>query len=90
MALVFVLLLCAASGVRLFVFHPPMLWIRDIAGSISLVCTFFALVRLPAGDVLALTNIFPLWIALLSWPVLGVRPTLGARQAGLLAGAFLR
>ncbi|MEX2140167.1 MAG: DMT family transporter [Pirellulales bacterium] len=91
LALVFALLLCAAAGVRLFVFHPPMLWIRSLAGSISLVCTFYALVRLPVGDVLALTNIFPLWIALLSWPVLGVRPTLGVwvAVASGIAGVWL-
>jgi drug/metabolite transporter (DMT)-like permease len=77
LALLFALVLCVAARVRLFILRPRMLWMRSIAGSISLVCTFFALVRLPVGDVLALTNIFPLWIALLSWPVLGARPTAG-------------
>ena len=51
------------------------LWIRSIAGSISLVCTFFAFTRMPISDVLTITNLFPVWIALLSWPLLGVRPT---------------
>jgi drug/metabolite transporter (DMT)-like permease len=77
LALVFALSVAMATGVRLVVLHPPTMWVRSIAGSISLVCTFYALPRLPIGDVLALTNIFPLWIALLSWPVLGVRPTPG-------------
>ena len=52
------------------------LWIRSIAGSISLVCTFFAFTRMPISDVLTITNLFPVWIALLSWPLLGVRPSL--------------
>jgi drug/metabolite transporter (DMT)-like permease len=91
LALLFALGLCAAARVRLYLVRPPILWLRSIAGSISLVCTFFALVRLPVGDVLALTNIFPLWIALLSWPVLGVRPSVGVwiAVASGIAGVWL-
>jgi drug/metabolite transporter (DMT)-like permease len=90
LALAFALVLSIWSGVRL-VLGSRTLWIRSIAGSISLVCTFYALVRLPVGDVLALTNIFPLWIALLSWPVLGVRPTPGVwvAVASAIAGVWL-
>ncbi len=77
LALVFALALALALWARakLVVFRPGTMWIRSIAGSISLLCTFYSLTRLPIGDVLALTNMFPLWIAILSWPVLGVRPT---------------
>ena len=53
-----------------------MLWIRSLAGSMSLVGVFFAFTRMPVGDVLTLTNVFPLWVALLSWPLDGVRPNL--------------
>jgi drug/metabolite transporter (DMT)-like permease len=90
LALVFALVLSIWSGVPL-VFGSRTLWLRSIAGSISLVCTFYALVRLPVGDVLALTNIFPLWIALLSWPVLGVRPTAGVwvAVASAIVGVWL-
>jgi len=91
LALVFALALAAAYGVRLVFFRPTTLWLRGIAGSVSLVCTFYALPRLPVGDVLALTNIFPLWIALLSWPVLGVRPSAGVWVAVVsgIAGVWL-
>jgi drug/metabolite transporter (DMT)-like permease len=91
LALVFSLSLALWANVRLVLFRPRTLWLRSIAGSISLVCTFFALPRLPVGDVLALTNIFPLWIALLSWPVLGVRPTVGVwvAVASGIAGVWL-
>jgi len=29
---------------------------------------------MPIADVLTLTNVFPMWVALLSWPLLGERP----------------
>jgi drug/metabolite transporter (DMT)-like permease len=64
--------LCA--GVKFAVWEPPILWMRSIAGSISLVGTFFALTRLPISDVFTLTNMFPVWVALLSWPLLGHFP----------------
>ena len=67
-------LLAALGGVPL-VWGRPLLWVRSLAGSVSLMCTFFAFTRLPISDVLTLTNLFPLWIALLAWPVLGQRPT---------------
>lgn len=76
LALLFSLALCAAARVRLAVWRPRTLWVRSFAGSVSLVCGFYALSHMEAvGDVLALTNMFPLWIALLSWPVLGEVPT---------------
>jgi drug/metabolite transporter (DMT)-like permease len=74
LALVFATLLTLHAGAKLVVWRPKMLWIRSIAGSVSLVCTFFALTRLPVADVLTLTNVFPIWVALLSWPLLGELP----------------
>ena len=56
-----------ASGTTLVVFRPPTLWVRSLAGSVSLVCNFYALTRLPVGDVLTLTNTYPLWIVALTW-----------------------
>jgi drug/metabolite transporter (DMT)-like permease len=82
--------LAALGGVPL-VWRPPSLWVRSLAGSVSLTCTFFAFTRLPVSDVLTLTNLFPLWVALLAWPVLGQRPTAGVWLAVLmgLAGVVL-
>jgi drug/metabolite transporter (DMT)-like permease len=48
---------------------------RSICGSISLLCSFYAFKHLPASDVIAITNTFPIWVAILSWPLLGERPT---------------
>jgi drug/metabolite transporter (DMT)-like permease len=74
MALVLSALLVRAAGARFVFLRPGTLWVRSIAGSISLVCTFFALTRLPVSDVLTVTNMFPIWVAVLSWPMLGEAP----------------
>ncbi len=75
LALVLATTLTLRAGARLVVFHPRILWLRSIAGTVSLLCTFYALPRLPISDVLTLTNMFPVWVALLSWPLAGERPT---------------
>ncbi len=62
------------AGGKLVVFGSRALWLRSLAGSTSLVLTFFALTRLPVADALTLTNLFPIWVALLSWPMLHQRP----------------
>ncbi|MDX2037429.1 MAG: DMT family transporter [Isosphaeraceae bacterium] len=53
-----------AAGARLVFLSPPTLWIRSLAGSFSLICNFYAMTRLPVGDVLTITNTYPLWIIL--------------------------
>jgi drug/metabolite transporter (DMT)-like permease len=75
LALVFAVLLTRAAGARFVVFRPRVLWVRSIAGSLSLVSTFYAFCHLPVADVMTLTNMFPIWVALLSWPVLGEVPS---------------
>src|SRR5262249_38157426 len=70
---------------------PPTLWMRSVAGSCSLVCTFYALHRLPLTEVYTIANMFPIWVALLSWPLLGRPP---ARSVWLcvasgVAGVFV-
>lgn len=85
--MVLIALVAWASHTRLIIFGTPALWMRSIAGSISLVCTFFAFTRLPISDVLTITNLFPVWIALLSWPILGTRPTL-ATWLAILSGVL--
>ena len=63
-----------AAGVPLVWVRPPVLWIRSLAGSMALMSGFFSLTRLHTTEVLTLTNMFPIWVALLSWPLLGLRP----------------
>ncbi len=73
-ALVVAAILVVAAGKRFVLFTPRVLWMRSFAGSVSLICTFYAFTRLPMGDVFTLTNMVPLWVALLSWPLLGRPP----------------
>jgi drug/metabolite transporter (DMT)-like permease len=84
----------AFGAKRQFVFlRPAVLWMRSIAGSVSLVCGFFALTHMPVADALALTNMYPLWVAVLSWPMLGVMPrrdVWGAVGCGLLGVALIQ
>jgi len=67
--------LAAFTGVKLVFFRPRVLWMRSIAGSLSLIGTFYVLPLMPVADVFTLTSIFPIWIALLSWPFFGETPT---------------
>lgn len=70
-----VLAFALVTRARLVFWRPRVLWIRSIAGSLSLLATFFALSCLPVPDVFTITNIFPVWVALLSWPVNGSIPS---------------
>jgi drug/metabolite transporter (DMT)-like permease len=71
----FTWIIAARHGTPLVAWGPPTLWMRSIAGSISMLLTFYAMARLPVGTLLTLTNTFPLWVTLIAWPVLGHRPT---------------
>src|SRR5438552_7771071 len=53
---IFAALLAYLAGAKLVFLRPRRLWIRSIAGSCSMVCTFYAFGRLPASDVVTLTN----------------------------------
>ncbi len=64
-------------GVKLVAIGPKALWLRSLAGSFSMLTTFFALANLSASEVLTLTNTFPVWVAILSWPMLGEKPSGG-------------
>jgi drug/metabolite transporter (DMT)-like permease len=89
--LVFALALAVARGVPLSWTRPRTLWVRSLAGSFSLLCTFYAYTHLPAGDASTLINMTPVWVAVLSWPLLGERPTLRiwAAVAVSLVGVIL-
>lgn len=89
--LVLVVVWAVSAGVPLVFFRPGVLWMRSIAGSISLISTFYALSRLPPPEVFTVTNMFPLWVALLSWPMVGERPSLATWISVLcgVAGVFV-
>jgi drug/metabolite transporter (DMT)-like permease len=74
LAMIFAAGLAVAGGAKLVLFRPAKLWMRSIAGSVSLVCGFYAMTHYPVSEVLTLTNMFPLWVAVLSLPLLGEWP----------------
>jgi drug/metabolite transporter (DMT)-like permease len=63
------------DGAKLVFWGPPILWVRSLAGSCSLVGSFYAFAHLPLTDIFTITNTFPIWVALLSWPMLGKFPS---------------
>lgn len=87
LALLFAASLVWSAGAKFVFFRPVTLWWRSIAGSVSLLANFYAMTHLPISDVLAISNMFPLWVAVLSWPLLGSVPPLGVWIAVLIGVA---
>jgi drug/metabolite transporter (DMT)-like permease len=93
LALVLAVGLARVCGAELVLWRPRALWLRGCASSASLLCTFFALTRLPTSEVMTLTNTFPIWVAFLSWPLLGARPSASvwlAAACGVLGVALIQ
>src|SRR4051812_4304165 len=65
LATLFALALCLATGTPLVFARPRILWLRSVAGSLSMLSTFYALTRMHTSGVLTLTNTFPAWVAVL-------------------------
>jgi drug/metabolite transporter (DMT)-like permease len=84
LAMTFSALMAKAAGKRLVFFRPGKLWMRSIAGSVSLVGGFYAMTHYPVSEVLTLTNMFPLWVAVLSLPLLGEWPSTDVWPAVLI------
>lgn len=64
-----------SAGAKLVFFRPTALWLRSISGWASMICGFYAITHYDVEIVLALTNMYPLWVAILSWPLLGKLPS---------------
>jgi drug/metabolite transporter (DMT)-like permease len=73
------------SGSAFIVWKPGSIWLRSIAGGVSLLCTFYALTRLPLADALTLVHLTPLWLAVLSWAWLRDPPSVQDVMALVLA-----
>jgi drug/metabolite transporter (DMT)-like permease len=84
LAMLFAALLAYRAGARFVVFKPDILWMRSLAGSISLICGFYAMTHHHVSDVVVLANMYPLWVAVLSWPLLGEIPPIEVWVAILL------
>lgn len=85
------LTLARMAGAKLVLFRPRILWLRSIAGTLSLMSTFYALSHLPVADVLTLTNTYPLWIVLIGYLIWGetVEPSILIAIASALVGVVL-
>jgi drug/metabolite transporter (DMT)-like permease len=91
------LMLVFAGGIGLatgapFIFRgTPMLWMRSLVGSLSMVCTYYTLTHLQFSEATTLIKSYPLWVAILSWFVLKEKPSTKVLAAILvgLAGVVL-
>ena len=92
LAMVFGAGLVLAAGAKFVFLRPRTIWMRSLAGSISLLCGFYAMTHYDVSVVLTLTNMYPLWVAVLSWPLMGEAPSTDtwiAAVVGVLGVAVL-
>ncbi|HVR84158.1 MAG TPA: DMT family transporter [Planctomycetota bacterium] len=69
------------------VIGTPILWMRSLVGSLSMICTYFTLTHdLPFAEATTLIKSYPMWVAILSWVVLRDRPS-GKVWIAILTGA---
>ena len=73
--LLFAVAIGAATRTTFIFRGTPMLWMRSLVGSLSMICTFYTLTHLPFSEATTLIKSYPLWVALLSWLVLKERPS---------------
>jgi len=74
-------------GVSLAVTDRATMWRRALAGSTSMLLTFYALTHMPLADATALLNTTPVWITALAWVTL--RERLSRRASAALALALV-
>ena len=57
------------------VLRPGSLWMRSLAGCSAMLCLFFAMTHYDLPVVLSLSSMYPIWVAILGWPMLGQVPS---------------
>lgn len=57
------------------VWRPASLWMRSLAGCTAMLCLFFAMTHYDVAVVLSLSSMYPIWVAILGWPMLGQIPS---------------
>lgn len=77
--------LARARGISLVVHDRRTMRRRSVSGSLSMLCTFYALTHMPLADATALLNTTPLWIAGLAAVTLRERVSPRTKAALLLA-----
>ena len=73
--LVFAVALGAAMRTPFVLRGTPILWMRSLVGSLSMLCTYYTLTHLHFSEATTLIKSYPLWVAVLSWAALKERPS---------------
>ncbi len=87
LAMIFAASLVMATGGKFVVFQPKTLWMRSLAGSSAMLLGFYAMTHFDVAVVSTLTNMYPIWVVLLSWPLLGEIPRGDAWAAAIVSVA---
>jgi drug/metabolite transporter (DMT)-like permease len=65
----------SSARVDFVVLRPASLWMRSLAGCSAMLCLFFAMTHYDIAVVLSLSSMYPIWVAILGWPMLGQTPS---------------
>jgi drug/metabolite transporter (DMT)-like permease len=60
---------------RLILWRPVTLWWRSLAGCAAMMCLFYAMTHYDVSVILSLSSMYPIWVAVLGWPLLGHLPS---------------
>lgn len=60
---------------KFVVWRPASIWMRSLAGCSAMLCLFFAMTHYDVAVVLSLSSMYPIWVAILGWPMLGQLPS---------------
>lgn len=63
------------GGARFVVFKPATLWMRSLAGCCAMLCIFYAMTHYDVAIILSMSSMYPIWVAVLGWPLLGQLPS---------------
>jgi drug/metabolite transporter (DMT)-like permease len=71
MSFLMALFLTQRAGLKPFLIHRPLLWLRSLVGCAAMIATFYALTELPISDVAVITESRPIWVAIMAGFILG-------------------
>lgn len=71
MSFLLALFLTRRAGLKPFLIHRPLLWLRSLVGCAAMIATFYALTELPISDVAVITESRPIWVAIMAGFILG-------------------
>lgn len=64
------------GGAKFVFLRPWTLWWRSLAGCLSMMFLFYAMTHYHVEVILSLSSTYPIWVAVLGWPLLGQRPSM--------------